>query len=89
MNSSVYFKNAENGISPQIFLKNMKARGVLFLVSGRTEKKAAEALLAYSYQNAETIELPYYRGWNYMSKGNWRFADEKELIMEGMEKNAI
>ncbi len=86
---NVYFKNAKQGISPQLFLKNVKARGVLFLVSGRTEKKAAEALLAYSYQNAETIELPYYRGWNYMSKGNWHFADEKELIMERVEKDAI
>lgn len=89
MNSSVYFKNAENGISPQIFLKNMKARGVLFLVSGRTEKKAAEALLAHSYQYAESIELPYYRGWNFMSEGNWHFADDKELLLERVEKNAI
>lgn len=88
-NSSVYFKNAENGISPQIFLKNMKARGVLFLLSGRTEKKAAEALLAYSFQCAETIELPYYRGWNFMSKGRWHFADEKELIMKEVGENAV
>lgn len=89
MNGTVYFKKANQGISPQNFLKNLKARGVLFLVSGRTEKKAAEALLAYSFQHAETVELPYFRGWNFMSEGSWHFADERALIMKEIEKNAV
>lgn len=89
MNGTVYFKKANQGISPQNFLKNLKARGVLFLVSGRTEKKAVEALLAYSFQHAETVELPCYHGWNFMSEGSWHFANERALIMKEIEKNAV
>lgn len=89
INGHVCFNNAKDGISPQVFLKSLKMRGVLFLVSGRTEKKVAEALLAYSYQNAKIIELPFFRGWNFMGNGRWQFADQNALILMEVEQNAV
>ncbi len=87
--NKVYFKDIKNGISPQVFLKSLKSHGILFLVSGRTEKKAAEVLLAYSVQNAEVQEIPFFRGWNFMGDGTWHFARSKEVVMQEVIGDAI
>lgn len=77
----IVFPFIEDGVDPKYFLKKLKGHGVLLLVSGRTEAKAAEALLAYSISSAESVELPYRHGWCQMSDGHWHFAmpDEKTL----------
>lgn len=77
----IVFPFVENGVDPKCFLKKLKSCGVLLLVSGRTEAKAAEALLAYSISSAESVELPCRHGWCQMSDGHWYFAmpDEKTL----------
>ena len=85
----IKFKNFEYGVETQKFLKALKARGVLFLVASRVEKKASEALIAYSANIAETYEIPYYHGWNCMSDGKWHFAKDSEMIMQEVERNAI
>lgn len=83
-NSHVFFPNFAQGISPNAFLKKLKSHGVLFQVSGRTEKKAAEALLAYSVQSARITEIPACYGWCKWSDGHWHFAREGEMTMRGI-----
>lgn len=80
--NSVCFLYEKEGISPDTFLKRLKSHGVLFLVSGRTEKEAAKALLAYSIENAEELELPFAYGWNMGGNGVWHFVMEDELTMQ-------
>lgn len=85
----IRFKNFENGVETQKFLKALKSRGVFFSVASRAEKKASEALMAYSVNTAEKYEIPYYYGWNYMSDGRWHFAKKSEMVMQEVERNAI
>lgn len=80
--SQIFFSEFTNGILPSTFLKKLKSHGVLFNVSGRTEKKAAEALLAYSVQTAKTIEVSACSGWCKWSDGTWHFAWEDEITMK-------
>lgn len=86
--NSVCFLYDKEGISPDTFLKKLKSHGVLMLVSGRAEKEAAKALLAYSIENAEEMELPFAYGWNMYGNGAWHFATEGELTMLEVLKNA-
>ncbi|RKI41834.1 hypothetical protein D7V86_09065 [bacterium D16-51] len=79
--NSVSFLYDNDGLSPDVFLKKLKAHGVLMLVSGRMEKEAAAALLAYSIDSAEEVELSFTYGWNKGKDGRWHFAYNQELTM--------
>ncbi len=83
----VYFPNAENGIPTEVFSKKLKAQGVEFLVSGRSEKKAATALLAFSFRDAPWIYIPFYHGWGQDAKGEWHYAADDELTMQEVLSN--
>lgn len=72
-------------IDPLYFMKKLKSHGVMFLVSGRTEKQAATALLAFTVKNAETKEISGVYGWNRLSSGSWHFASTDEMLMEGLK----
>lgn len=85
--AKIYFGDAQDGVCPKCFLKKLKSRGVMLLVSGRTEAKAAEALLAYSFSSAPIIELPFTTGWGRNSAGRWHFARRGEMTMEEVLKN--
>lgn len=78
----IVFPFDNEGINPKYFLKKLKSKGVLLLVSGRTEAKAAEALLAYSISSAENKELPYQHGWVRMSDGKWHFSMPDEMTLQ-------
>lgn len=86
--NNVYFSDVQHGILPKKFLDKLKSKGMVFLVSERAEKKAAEALLAYSFYSAPTVELPFTYGWGRNSAGRWHFAKENELTFKEVEKNA-
>ncbi len=68
----------DDGIQPNVFLRKLKGKGVLFLVSGRTEKSAVNALLAYIFENAEVVELPAFHGWVKMGDEKWHFVSKSE-----------
>ncbi|HBI62745.1 MAG TPA: hypothetical protein DDY31_16320 [Lachnospiraceae bacterium] len=85
--NSVCFLYNKEGISPDTFLKKLKSHGILMLVSGSAEKEAAKALLAYSIENVEEVELPFAYGWNMYGNGAWHFATEDELTMLEVLKN--
>lgn len=72
--NSLIFLLGADGISPALFLKKLKAKGVQLLVSGRAEKQVANALLAFSLNSAEQLEIPGIHGWNRMENGNWHYA---------------
>ncbi|MCD7815315.1 MAG: hypothetical protein LUH12_01005 [Bacteroides sp.] len=78
---SIYFPYGSDGIAANIFLRRLKSNGLMLLVSGRTQRDAADKLLAYSFITADERELPYTSGWNRMKNGGWHFADDKELTM--------
>lgn len=80
-NAQLFLHDLTKGISPNAFLNKLKGHGVLFTVSGRTEKKAAEALLAYSIEGANITEISACYGWCRKSDGNWHFAGEDEITM--------
>ena len=86
-NHAVYFPDAENGISTEMFCRKLKAQGVEFLVSGRNEKKAAAALLAFFYGHAPWIYVPFYHGWGQDAKGEWHYAADDELTMQEVLSN--
>lgn len=71
-----------DGIEANLFLRKLKGKGVLLLVSGRMEKQAANALLAYSFNSAEQIEIPGRHGWNRMGDGSWHYAYSEEITFE-------
>lgn len=85
----IYFHFGGGGIDPKTFHRTLKSRGVLFLVSGRTEKKAAEALLAFALYNAEQKEILYEYGWCVTFDGKWKFAFEEEYTMKGVLTIAV
>lgn len=85
--NKICFAYDNDGISPQIFLKRLKSRGVMLLVSGRTEREAAKALLAYSINNADVTELSYTHGWVKNKHGDWHFADDAEITLQEVLKN--
>lgn len=79
---SIRLPYTEEGISPTDFLKKMKSHGVFLSVSGRTEKRAVEALFAYLLFTAEEVEIPYFHGWVVTSAGEWHYAEENEITMK-------
>lgn len=83
----VYFDYTNEGVSPRDFLRTLKAKGVLLLVSGRTEIKAAQVLLSYSVSSADNVEIPYTYGWGKDKEGKWHFAKKTELVMREVKKN--
>lgn len=87
-NNSLTFILDSYGVDPNTFLKKLKAKGVLFLVSGRSEKQAANALLAYSFNAAEHIEISGNHGWNKLKNGSWHYAGDGEITMQEVVKNA-
>lgn len=87
--NGICFRDLVKGVTPERFLRGLKAKGVLILVSGRAEKKAASALLAYSIQNMQKRELPFQYGWNRMENGNWHFCGQNEIVMQEVIKNAV
>lgn len=82
--NGIYISYSSEGISAASFLKRLKTKGVLLLVSGRTEKKAADALLAYAIMSASKIEIPPRYGWSKLSNGSWHFAWPSEQTMKGV-----
>lgn len=84
----ICFAYGNEGITPQVFLKRLKSRGVMFLVSGRTEREAAKAPLAYSINGAEMIEIPFTHGWVKNKQGDWHFADNTELTLQEVLEDA-
>lgn len=87
--NGICFQDLVKGVTPERFLKGLKSNGALFLVSGRAEKKAASALLAYSIQNMQKKELPFQYGWNRMENGDWHFCGQNEIVMQEVIKNAV
>lgn len=85
----ICFRDLVKGVTPERFLRGLKAKGVLILASGRAEKKAASALLAYSIQNMQKKELPFQYGWNRMENGDWHFCGQNEIVMQEVIKNAV
>lgn len=83
----IIFEYGEDGILPNAFLKKLKSRGILLLVSGRTEKSAADALLAFSFYEAERVEISPRHGWIKRSDRKWHFAGMDEMTMEELRKN--
>lgn len=86
-NNSVIFPYDDDGIDPNVFLRRLKQKGVLLLVSGRTEKQAANALLAYSFMSADSVEIPNSWGWNRMGDGTWHYAKKNEITMTEVLSN--
>lgn len=80
-NGKFYFVLGKDGISVNLFLKRLEARGINLLVSAREKKEAAGALLAYAIKNAKTTELMPVPGWGMDRNGNWHFAMPGELVM--------
>lgn len=72
---------------PKILLKKLNSRGVFLMVSGRTEKKASEALLAYAFCTADKIEILRFHGWGKYLNGMWHYAGKDEITMKEMLKN--
>ena len=85
--NKIYFGDAQDGVYPKYFLKKLKSKGVLLLVSGRTEAKAADALLAYSFSSAPIVELPFTIGWGRNSAGRWHFARRDEMTLKEVLSN--
>ena len=83
---SIRLPYTEEGISPTHFLKKMKSHGIFLSVSGRTEKRAAEALFAYLLYTAKEVEIPYFHGWVVTSAGEWHYAEENEMTMKELMK---
>lgn len=79
--SHIYFADIARGISPTAFLKKLKSHGILFQVSGRAEKQAADALLVYSVQTDKISEVAACSGWCKWSDGTWHFAWDDEITM--------
>lgn len=84
---TIYFTDAENGIPIEVFGRRLKTRGVEFLVSGRTEKKAVAALLAYTYRVAPLVYIPLYHGWCQNERGEWHYASDDEMTMQEVRAN--
>lgn len=84
--NGIYFPDFSDGISPAEFLKCLKAKGILLLVSGRAEKRAADALWAYTVMYAPEKEIPSRCGWHKRSDGRWHFAWSTERTMKGLKK---
>lgn len=78
----------KEGIATGAFLKKLRMKGVRLLVSGRTERRAAEDFVAYAFTIAETQEIPYSRGWYKYSDGSWHFCGNDEICMREVLKNA-
>ena len=85
--NKILFECTKEGISPREFLRRLKSRGVLLLVSGKTESKAAQALLSYSFLSAEECEIPFDFGWGMDKVGKWHFAKRSELTIRGLRKD--
>lgn len=83
----VHFKNTAEGIPVLKFLKKLKAKGILFRTSKRSEREVADALLAYSLNTQEEYEIPFDRGWNVMEDGRWHFAKADEMTMKEIIKD--
>lgn len=83
---AVYLENGSEGISTRIFLKRLKAKGVVLRVSKRYESAVADALLSYSLNTAGECEIPWCLGWNKMENGLWHFAHENEITMKEVLK---
>ena len=79
------FHYGEEGIFPKDFLKKLKAKGVRILLSGRSEKQAADALLSFSIYSAEIQEISFRHGWTRMKDGKWHFASGTEITMQEVE----
>lgn len=84
---NVSFFDFDQALSATVFLKKLKSHGLLLLVSGRSEKKAADALLAYSVGMAPVMEIPFNEGWWKDREGNWHFAERGTNTLKGIEKN--
>lgn len=82
------FDRTKENFTPELFLKKLKTRGIFLQVSGRTEKKAATALLAYSINSATDIIIPFSHGWGKDSEGRWHYAMKDELTMKEVLKDA-
>lgn len=85
----ICFRDLVSGVTPERFLRGLKSKGIMFLVSGRSEKKAAGALLAYSIQNMQETELSFQHGWGRMGNGEWHFSGQDEIVMQEVMENAI
>lgn len=85
--NEIYFADVQRGIPPKNFLRKLKGKGIVLLVSGRAEKKVAEALLAYSLYSAPIVEIPFAYGWGRNSTGRWHFAKKDELTLKEILKN--
>jgi len=83
---AVYLENGLEGISANIFLKRLKAKGVVLRSSKRQEIAVADALLSYSLNTTEEYEIPWSLGWNMMENCRWHFAHENEITMRGVLK---
>lgn len=72
------------GIDTSPFIRKLNSHGLRLMVSGRMQKDAGSALLAYSVDNAEKIEIPFDYGWWMDMERKWHFArkDEKNIIMK-------
>lgn len=86
-NNYLFIPYINGDIDVKVFLKKLKARGIRLLVSGSAEYDAATALLAYSINYAESIEIPFSYGWGKTSEEKWHFATKDEMIMRGMIEN--
>ncbi len=85
--NNIDFLYGNDGLSPDVFLKRLKARGLLMSVSSRMEKEAAKALLAYSINGAKEVELPFFYGWNKNRDGKWYFVHKDKLTMKEVLEN--
>ncbi|MCX4327706.1 MAG: hypothetical protein OSJ45_10490 [Lachnospiraceae bacterium] len=69
------------GIDASRFIRKLNSHGLRLMVSGRMQKDAGSALLSYSIENAEKIEIPFDYGW-WMDMGKkWHFATRDENII--------
>ena len=83
----IFFSDAQEGIPTALFLRKLKSKGVVLLVSGRSEKTAAEALIAFTYREAPRVCIPFYHGWCLNEEGRWHYAGDEELTMQEVLEN--
>ena len=73
-------------ISAKMLAKKLRQKGVAFKVAQEQLQSLYELFLSYVFNKAVSVEIPRFWGWNQMENGNWKFADEKVLSLEEVEK---
>ncbi|MCI9079849.1 MAG: hypothetical protein HFH68_13190 [Lachnospiraceae bacterium] len=79
--------NYDKKIKGKDFIQTLIASGITLLSAGRYRNNLADALLSYSINHAEKLEIPYSYGWWKKSDLKWKFAGKNDLTIKYIQEN--